>query len=249
MSVLLKYSRIYSSFKNNSLLKSINQTRRLSTVRNNFKKIISTSNIPTFSQNINLNSKMNQYTTNSSTHQQQNGNKIEFKRLPTNVQPLNYSLTLEPNLETFIFEGEAKIDIKISSPTDRIILNSAELNFDTAHFSPSTSPSTKVTTNQIEFQPQTETAHLIFPNELKSGYGTLFIKFKGHLNDKLKGFYRTKYTNQNGDVCYAATTQLAAADARRAFPCWDEPAIKATFDVTLIADKNKTVLSNMVTLI
>jgi puromycin-sensitive aminopeptidase len=68
------------------------------------------------------------------------------------------------------------------------------------------------------------------------------------LNDHLKGFYRSKYIHPSGETRYAAVTQFEAADARRALPCWDEPAHKATFDVTIVAEPGKTVLSNMVSL-
>ena len=74
----------------------------------------------------------------------------------------------------------------------------------------------------------------------------MHIKYTGKLNENLKGFYRSKYKHPSGETRYAATTQFEAADARRALPCWDEPAHKATFDVSIIADSSKTVLSNMV---
>jgi puromycin-sensitive aminopeptidase len=98
------------------------------------------------------------------------------------------------------------------------------------------------------------------------------MKYTGELNDKMKGFYRSKYTTPSGEERYCAVTQFEvgnycalllfnisstsqlqiriyffqAADARRAFPCWDEPAIKATFDITMIVPKDKVTLSNMV---
>ncbi|PIO38912.1 hypothetical protein AB205_0151840 [Aquarana catesbeiana] len=78
-----------------------------------------------------------------------------------------------------------------------------------------------------------------------SGTGMLKIDFVGELNDKMKGFYRSKYNTASGEVRYAAVTQFEATDARRAFPCWDEPAIKATFDVILIVPKDRVALSNM----
>ncbi|KAH0626797.1 hypothetical protein JD844_002010 [Phrynosoma platyrhinos] len=75
--------------------------------------------------------------------------------------------------------------------------------------------------------------------------GTLKIDFVGELNDKMKGFYRSKYTTPSGDTRFAAVTQFEATDARRAFPCWDEPAIKATFDISLVVPKDRVALSNM----
>lgn len=73
---------------------------------------------------------------------------------------------------------------------------------------------------------------------------TLTIKFVGELNDMMAGFYRSTY-EENGETKYLATTQMEPTDCRRAFPCFDEPALKATFDVSLIADKKFTCLSNM----
>ena len=69
--------------------------------------------------------------------------------------------------------------------------------------------------------------------------------FTGQLNDKMAGFYRSTYKNADGSEGTLATTQMEATDCRRAFPCFDEPALKAEFTVTLIADKNLTCLSNM----
>jgi aminopeptidase 2 len=73
----------------------------------------------------------------------------------------------------------------------------------------------------------------------------LEIKFTGQLNDKMAGFYRSTYKNPDGSDGILAVTQMEPTDARRAFPCFDEPALKAAFTVTLIADKNLTCLSNM----
>lgn len=69
--------------------------------------------------------------------------------------------------------------------------------------------------------------------------------FTGYLNDKMAGFYRSSYQGEDGSTKYIAVTQMEPTDARRAFPCFDEPALKAEFSVTLIADKNHTCLSNM----
>jgi tricorn protease interacting factor F2/3 len=70
------------------------------------------------------------------------------------------------------------------------------------------------------------------------------LEFQGTLNDRLLGFYRSQYI-QNGKTKYLATTQFEAADARRAFPCWDEPEAKATFEISIIADNKFTAISNM----
>lgn len=73
----------------------------------------------------------------------------------------------------------------------------------------------------------------------------LEIKFTGQLNDKMAGFYRSTYKRDDGSEGVLATTQMEPTDARRAFPCFDEPSLKAEFTVTLVADKKLTCLSNM----
>lgn len=83
------------------------------------------------------------------------------------------------------------------------------------------------------------------PLPSKGGQGQLKLTFNGNLTDKLKGLYRSKYTKEDGTIGHHAVTQFEPTDARRAFPCFDEPALKATFDVTLIVNKHLVALSNM----
>ncbi len=168
----------------------------------------------------------------------------EFKRLPSNVLPVNYVLEFTPNLAEFTFSGRAIIDVNVNEATSQILLNSAELHFDKAVFEYANG--TKVQTSNVALNEESELATLTFPQAINVGAGKLHIDFTGLLNDKLKGFYRSKYRHPNGEERYAATTQFEAADARRAFPCWDEPALKATFEIAIVADQSKTVLSNMV---
>jgi aminopeptidase N len=168
----------------------------------------------------------------------------EFVRLSKSTTPVNYALELKPCLTSFTFEGSVVIDVNVNEAASHIELNSAELKFDKAvlvHENGS-----QVETSSVALDDASEVAKLHFAAPLTVGPAKLHIQFVGDLNDKLKGFYRSKYIHPNGEERYAATTQFEAADARRAFPCWDEPAVKATFDVTLIADETKTVLSNMV---
>ncbi|RNA09032.1 puromycin-sensitive aminopeptidase-like [Brachionus plicatilis] len=167
----------------------------------------------------------------------------EFVRLPKNVLPVNYTLELQPDFTNFTFTGRVDIDVKVSSETNTVLLNSAELSFKEAVFE--TATGTKMTSSDVKLDEPNELATIVFPQALPIGLGKLHISYTGILNDKLKGFYRSKYVHPSGEERYAATTQFEAADARRALPCWDEPALKATFDVTIIAEENKTVLSNM----
>ena len=85
-----------------------------------------------------------------------------------------------------------------------------------------------------------------FDKTINESSVVLSIEFTGILNDRLHGFYRSSYEDENGNQKIMACTQFEPTDARRAFPCWDEPAIKARFKISLTVDKNYTALSNMV---
>ncbi|GIT44033.1 MAG: hypothetical protein Ct9H300mP11_19690 [Chloroflexota bacterium] len=101
-----------------------------------------------------------------------------------------------------------------------------------------------LTTHSVHFDKEAETATLEFGNTIEPGEARLEMAFSGELNDKLIGFYRSEYTSQDGETRYLATTQFEATDARRAFPCWDEPAKKATFEVTLVFADEYQAVSN-----
>ena len=90
----------------------------------------------------------------------------------------------------------------------------------------------------VSLDAEQETLTMKFPAALAPGSATLRLQFTGVLNDKMRGFYRTKYAVA-GEERWAAVTQFEATDARQAFPCWDEPAVKATFDIVIVAPKDR----------
>ena len=163
--------------------------------------------------------------------------------LPTNVRPSAYDLTLQPDLESFTFRGEVSIDLAIREATNEIVMNADEIEIQEARLT--LSDGSNVEPCCIDFDKEEETVTLGFDEELSVGQTKLYLKFTGELNDKLRGFYRSRYTDSDGNEKYLATTQFEATDARRAFPCWDEPAIKATFKVTLIIPSDLVAVSNM----
>ena len=153
-------------------------------------------------------------------------------RLPGNVLPLKYSLTLAPDLDGFTFTGEETVDIQVTEPTDRIAVNAIELQI--SHVRLTLEDGTPLPARDIALDEESETATFTFGRDIPTGPAALHIRFTGTLNDQLRGFYRSQYTTPEGQQRYLATTQFEATDARRAFPCWDDPAVKATFQVTLV---------------
>lgn len=96
----------------------------------------------------------------------------------------------------------------------------------------------------MQLNEEEEKAVIKFPSTLSVGKGVLNASFTGILNDLNVGFYRCKYTTPNKEVRYGASTQFETTDARQAFPCWDEPVLKAQFEVTIVGPKDRVILSN-----
>lgn len=127
--------------------------------------------------------------------------------------------------------------------TDFISLNSNEIDIHSAIVS--SKGSVVESKPEIALNKDDQVATIKFNHALAAGSDAqVKLTFTGILNDNMAGFYRSSY-KQNGETKYIASTQMEPTDARRAFPCFDEPALKAKFTVTLVADKSMTCLSNM----
>lgn len=172
----------------------------------------------------------------------------EREVLPTNVTPIHYDLQFEPNFQNFTFIGSTSIQLKVNnSSVDTISLNTFELEYESVKLNG------KIDATGIDIDADKQVANFSFPKGTVASLATnedvmitLDIKFKGILNDQMAGFYRAKYVDpKSGETKYMATTQFEATDARRAFPCFDEPNLKATYSVTLVSETNYTHLSNM----
>ena len=161
--------------------------------------------------------------------------------LPETARPSKYRIKLHPDLTDFTFDGEQSVDIQVLEATSSIVLNAMDLKIEKATLH---AMGTTLTTRAVNFDKDAETATLEFGETIHAGDARLEMTFSGELNDKLIGFYRSEYTSQDGETRYLATTQFEPTDARRAFPCWDEPAKKATFEVTLVFDDEYQAVSN-----
>ncbi|MDX2342495.1 MAG: M1 family metallopeptidase [Acidimicrobiia bacterium] len=162
-------------------------------------------------------------------------------RLPRTVIPSRYELTLAPDLGSASFTGTEVVDVIVTAPTNTVELNAIELEISGVEM---VSSDYRHAASSITYDAERERAIFTFDQDLSEGDWQLHAKFSGILNDDLHGFYRSTYKDADGNQQVIATTQFEATDARRAFPCWDEPDLKATFAVTLVVDEGLVAVSN-----
>lgn len=162
-------------------------------------------------------------------------------RLPRTVIPRHYDLTLTPDLGAATFGGHVVIDVDVVEPVERIVLNTAELTLHTASLFDEDGRRLEASIFSDE---EAERSTLTLDAVADPGSWKLEISFDGTLNDDLRGFYRSVYTDADGVDKTIATTQFEATEARRAFPCWDEPDLKATYGITLVVDDGLLAISN-----
>ncbi|MDR3773888.1 MAG: M1 family aminopeptidase [Terracidiphilus sp.] len=157
------------------------------------------------------------------------------QRLSPSIRPGHYALTLTPDLKDATFSGVETIDLTLAEPSNSITLNSAEIAFQQV----AVTAGGKQQTATVSSDQDKEQTTFTFAEPLPAGKAALSIAYTGILNNQLRGFYLSRTAKRN-----YAVTQFEATDARRAFPSFDEPAFKATFDVSLVIDAGDTAISN-----
>jgi puromycin-sensitive aminopeptidase len=166
-------------------------------------------------------------------------------RLDGPIRPVRYELTLEPDLEAATFAGEVLISVLVTTPTDTIACNALDLDILAADLTEGPlSDGSPLAVTGVALDAETERVTFTLERTLLPGEAHLRVRFNGQLNDKLRGFYRSTFTDTDGVEQVIATTQFEATDARRAFPCWDEPDHKASFVISLIVDEDLFAVSN-----
>jgi puromycin-sensitive aminopeptidase len=163
-------------------------------------------------------------------------------RLAGGARPRRYEIELTPDLSTSRFDGHEVVTLDVAEPGHQLVCHAVELQISDARLE---TPSGTMLVGRVTLDDELHRATITFDEVLEpaSGY-RLFVRFTGVLNDHLHGFYRSTFMAEDGTEQVIAVTQFEPADARRAFPCWDEPEFKACFAVSLIVDDELTALSN-----
>jgi puromycin-sensitive aminopeptidase len=166
---------------------------------------------------------------------------VDPYRLPRTAVPSRYDIRLEPDLTTLTFRGTETVALDVAERISDITLNAVEMTIESASLENDRGDTIRATSTMDE---ATERCRLTLTSPAAPGRWRLRLAFRGTLNDKLRGFYRSVYKDPSGVSRPMAATQFEATDARRAFPCWDEPSFKAVFSVTLAIDPALTAVSN-----
>ena len=153
-------------------------------------------------------------------------------RLPRDVLPDRYDIVIEPDIDEARFVGGVVISATVQAPVDSVMLNAADLDCSDATLQQNGS----AVPAEVTFHPDTErmTLRPSDGRQLEPGDLRISCSFAGVLNDQLRGFYRSTFVDEDGEAHAIATTQFESTNARRAFPCFDEPDFKAVFGVTMI---------------
>ena len=167
--------------------------------------------------------------------------------LDKNVRPQRYDLTWDVDLDSLIISAHGTIFFEIEGDGVQVLtLHALDLNIDRGSVTwTSSSGEVRTLKSAILNNAKEQTVSFPFGGEPLKGKGSLSLKWNFVLTDNLCGFYRSKYVDIDGTEKVMAVTQFEATDARRAFPCVDEPSAKAAFNVTLIVPSDRIAISNM----
>jgi len=161
-------------------------------------------------------------------------------RLPTSVVPSHYELHLVPDLDAATFSGTQAVTVEVHESVDELVLHALDLEIDRIWLERDGQRIEAAAT----LSPETETVEIALAEAAGPGAWVLHSEFRGELNDKLVGFYRSTFVDHEGQTRVLACTQFESTHARRAFPCWDEPAFKATWAITLDVPEDLMAISN-----
>ncbi len=160
-------------------------------------------------------------------------------QLPKTVVPRHYTLRLAPDLVARTTRGTVRIELEVLRPVTGLVLNALDLAIDSAALTDDPA-APRALVPQLDPARQT----LTLPVELAAGPHTISITFRGRIGTQAEGFFVDRYPTPAGDKLMLGT-QFEPTDARRVFPCWDEPVYRATYDVTLVVPEKLMAVANM----
>src|SRR5437870_147643 len=162
-------------------------------------------------------------------------------KLPKEVLPVEYSVRIVPNIDKFTFTGTETVKLSVRSPVRQLVLNSLELKITDASLDGKVLPKSAIKTDK-----KNELLTLALPSEFAAGDHTLALSFAGKINQQGQGLFYMPYQEQgSGTKKIMLGTQFEATDARRFFPCWDEPVFRARFQLTTVVPEDWHAVSNM----
>jgi aminopeptidase N len=159
-------------------------------------------------------------------------------QLPKDVIPQHYAITIEPDMKTLNFKGSEVVDINVQKAGHTIVLNSLELNIIRAILVGESGQNAT-----IKGDDRTQIVSLTFPQAVKEGSHKLKLEFEGKIGAQSQGLHYIKYPTDKGEKVMLAT-QMEATDARRMFPCWDEPVYRTTYQLKVTVPHSFMAVSN-----
>lgn len=170
--------------------------------------------------------------------------KSDAFRLPKSIVPSSYTINFDPDLDKGTFKGSESIDLEISQTVNRIYLNSLDLTIENAELRSLTEKGKDLPGATVTTTKGAAVATLILAAPVEAGKYRLNLKFSGKMNQKLCGFYKIVARDESGRTVNIGATQMEPTDARRMFPCFDEPDFKATFKLAVSVDEGNVAISN-----
>jgi aminopeptidase N len=162
-------------------------------------------------------------------------------KLPKEVVPTDYAIRIVPSLDEFTFAGSEVVKLNVRSPVHQLVLNALDLKVEAASVDGKELPLSAINTEN-----EKELLRLTLPSELQTGDHVLTLRFTGKINQQGQGLFYMRYQEQGSGVHKVMLgTQFEATDARRFLPCWDEPAFRARFQLTVVVPENWLAVSNM----
>ena len=158
--------------------------------------------------------------------------------LPTDVAPERYDIHISPDAGTLTFKGVETVTVLVKRPTDRIVLNAADIAFQKVTLSGRAEPAT------VRLDEAHQTATFLFANHITPGRYRLYIEYSGKIFQQASGFFALDYATPQGKQ-RALFTQFENSDERRFVPSWDEPGIKAVYALTVDTPAGQMAVSNM----